>query len=327
MSRRSLALFLLLVIASGSTCPVLAQEPVSNSVSVPTQILKTGINLNSSAVSPNSDQVSDLIGLTPVLAKLQSLRGHVSQIRGAEPSLANLTLRQDYSEAQLQARQSIEQANLEVDFVLAEINAERNLYSEILSTLIAKRDRAVAHSNAASFYTNGALWAIGEAFDIPTYRVPRYSIPSGTISILAGIVPSLFSLYAMHQYNGKKLTSEAEPNMLAKLFDYQINNEVDYPASVLAFLNAVPPDGLSKKSRKDQLIDRWLTDQNIASFTDRKNKLVLDSLTGAVSHEKALTIDSLTARQDMLQQLAGEVMKMKRMLLELSLAAKGDKTI
>jgi hypothetical protein len=323
----AIALFCLPLVAPLRIAAVCAQDPVSNSVSVPTQILKTGINLSSSTLSPNSLQVAQIIGLMPVLTKLQSLREQVNGTRGASPSLASLALRQDYCETQLQARQSIEQTNLEIDYVLAEINAERNLYAEILSSLIAKRDRAVAHSNAASFYTNGVLWAVGEAFDIPTYRAPRLSIPSGTISILAGIVPSFFSLYAMRQYNGKKLDSEAEPNMLAKLFDYPINPEVDYPPSIIGFLNTIPPDGSVKKTRKDQLVDRWLTDQNIPSFTDRKNKAVLDGITGAVSHPKALSIDVLTARQDMLQQLAGEVMKMKRMLLELSLAANGDKTI
>jgi hypothetical protein len=309
--------------------PVKAQDPAANSVQIPSQILKTGINLTSQTISPNSGQVADIIGLTPVLAKLQTLRGQVSadKASGAEPTLKSLALRQDYSDAQLAVHQSIEQSNLEVDYVLAEINAERNLYAEILSNLIAKRDKAVAHSNAASFYTNGALWAIGEAFDIPTYRVPTLSIPSGTVSILAGIVPSFFSLYAMRQYNGKKLNSEEEPNMLAKLFDYPTNPEVDYPPSVLAFLNSTPPDGDTKKTRRDQLIDRWLTDENIPSFTDRRNRQVLDSITASVSHKKGLTIDVLTARQDMLQQLAGEIMKMKRMLLELSLAARGDKTI
>ncbi|MBU6451604.1 MAG: hypothetical protein KGS72_07495 [Cyanobacteria bacterium REEB67] len=329
----SLSMVLLLLILPLLAPPALeigaayAQEPVSNSVSVPTQILKTGINLSSSTLSPNSLQVAQITGLMPVLNKLQKLREQVNASRDASPTLATLAMRQDYYEAQLLARQGIEQANLEIDYVLAEINAERNLYAEILSSLIAKRDRAVAHSNAASFYTNGVLWAVGEAFDIPTYRSPRLSIPSGTVSILAGIVPSFFSLYAMRQYNGKKLDSEEEPNMLAKLFDYPINPEVDYPPSIMGFLNTVPPESGVKKTRKDQLIDRWLTDQNIPSFTDRKNKAVLDGITGTISHRKALSIDVLTARQDMLQQLAGEVMKMKRMLLELSLAANGDKTI
>ena len=314
-------------VLSSTALPGACQDPVANSVSVPTQILKTGINLTEHSVSSNGVQVSEIIGLTPVLNKLQDLRDRVSQTKGAAPTLENLALRQDYTDAQMEARQIIEQANLEVDYVLAEITAERNLYGEVLASLTSKRDRGVAISNATSYYTNGVLWAVGEGFDIPTYRVPKYSIPSGTISILAGVVPSFFSLWAMHQYNGKKLNSEDDPNMLAKLFDYPTNREVDYPAAILAFLNTVPPDGPSKKSRKDQLIDRWISDDNIHSFTDRKSKAQLDSITAGSSQKKGLSIEVLGARQDMLEQLSGEVMKMKRMLLELSLAAKGDKTL
>jgi hypothetical protein len=316
-----------LTILSSINLPAQCQDPSPNSVQLPTQILKTGINLSSQSVSPNSLQVSEIIGLTPVVKKLQTLRAQVSQIKGAAPTLENLSLRQDFNDTQVQARQIIEQSNLEIDFVLAEINAERNVYGEILSSMVSKRDKLVARSNAASFYANGVLWAIGEAYDIPTFRYPRLSIPSGTVSILAGVLPSFFSLWAMHQYNGKKIRSENDPNMLAKLFDYPTTTEVDYPPSVLAFLDTVPPDSPTKKSRKDQLIDRWLTDQNIPSFTDRKNRKLLDTITAAVSEDKGLSIDTLSARQDMLQQLAGEVMKMKRMVLELSMATTGDKTI
>ena len=278
-------------------------------------------------MSPNGVQVAEIIGLTPVLTRLQDLRPRVSQIKGAAPTLQNLALRQDYIDAQVQAAQIIEQANLEVDYVLAEVNAERNLYGEILGSLTSKRDKLVAISNASSYYTNGVLWAVGEGFDVPTYRVPKLSIPSGTVSILAGVVPSFFSLWAMRQYNGKKLNSEDDPNMLARLFDYPTNHEVDYPTSILAFLNRVPVDGTSKKSRKDQLIDRWISDDNIHSFTDRKSKVQLDSITAGASQKNGLSIDVLGARQNMLEQLASEVMKMKRMLFELSLAANGVKTI
>jgi hypothetical protein len=290
-----------LTILSSINLPAQCQDPSPNSVQLPTQILKTGINLSSQSVSPNSLQVSEIIGLTPVVKKLQTLRAQVSQIKGAAPTLENLSLRQDFNDTQVQARQIIEQSNLEIDFVLAEINAERNVYGEILSSMVSKRDKLVARSNAASFYANGVLWAIGEAYDIPTFRYPRLSIPSGTVSILAGVLPSFF--------------------------DYPTTTEVDYPPSVLAFLDTVPPDSPTKKSRKDQLIDRWLTDQNIPSFTDRKNRKLLDTITAAVSEDKGLSIDTLSARQDMLQQLAGEVMKMKRMVLELSMATTGDKTI
>jgi len=316
-----------LVLLGTSQNPAYCQDPAPNTTLVPPQILKTGINLTDTSLSPNSKQLADIVSLTPVLQRMQDLRAKVSQNKGAAPTLENLALRQDYADTQMEARQIIDQTNLQIDFVLAEINAERNLYGEILSSMIARRDKAVARSNAASFYTNGILWAVGEGFDIPTYRAPRLSIPSGTVSIVAGVVPSVFSLWAMHQYGGKKLRSENEPNMLAKLFGYPITPEVDYPVAITTFLNAVPPQSAIAKSRKDQLIDRWVSDGNIPSFTNRQNTKLLDTITAAVSQPKGLSIDTLSARQDMLQQLSGEVMKMKRMLLELSMTVGGEKTL
>lgn len=75
------------------------------------------------------------------------------------------------------------------------------------------------------------------------------------------------------------------------------------------------------------IIDRWISDSNMSEFTDRHSKKQLDVLTASVAQEKGLTINSLTARSVMLQQLQAEVLKMKRMLLELNMVAQGEKQL
>ena len=113
--------------------------------------------------------------------------------------------------------------------------------------------------------------------------------------------------------------------MLAKLFDYPTNPEIDYPQPVWDFLNGVPVGDRSGKSRREQLIDRWIADKNIGAFTNRTAKRQLDRITACVPQPKGLSIDTLTTRQLMLQQLGAEIMKMKRMLYELALAVNGQK--
>jgi len=299
-------------------------EPQANTVALPGQILKTKINIFAKNLSPNTLQMADNLKLTPVLEHIAELRAQVKEISGPI-TLENLALRQELTESLLQADQIIATASLSIDFTLAEIDAEENIYSEILATYENSRDKTVARTNAASFYTNGALWAVAEALDIPTYKYPRFSISSGINGILAGIVPSIASLYAMHQYNGKRCLSDSDPNMLAKLFGYPINSEIEYPKPVWDFLNTAPAGDTNDKARKDQLIDRWITDKNITAFTNRQSKEQLDVITASVAHQKGLTIDTLMVRQAMLRQLAAEIMKMKRMLLELTMVVQGEK--
>jgi hypothetical protein len=147
------------------------------------------------------------------------------------------------------------------------------------------------------------------------------------VGVLAGIVPSIASIYALYQLRGKRRTSEKDPNMLSKLFDYPTPVDVDYPRLVWEFMNSVPADDPKGKSRRDQLIDRWIADKNIPNFTDRNSSKQLDVITASIPRKHGLSIDTLNARQALLQQLSSEILKMKRMLLELTMVVHGEKTI
>jgi len=297
-------------------------EPTANSNKFPRQILRTGINLSARSISPNSIQLAQDIQLTPVLEQIQALNGKISQL-GASPERSEARL--DLLEAKQQALQIINKTNLEIDFTMAEMSAEQNVYSEILSSFTGDRDKLLAKINAVSFISNGALWAIAEGFDIPTHTKAFYANPSGINGILAGVIPSFASLYTLKAMNGKKKTSEVEPNMLAKLFNYPTTADIEYPASVWSYLNEVPADEPKAKTRKEQMIDRWVADSNIPGFTSRSSKEQLDVITASVAQKKGLTISTLGTRQVMLMQLSAEIMKMKRMLLELAMVVQGDK--
>jgi hypothetical protein len=116
--------------------------------------------------------------------------------------------------------------------------------------------------------------------------------------------------------------------MLTKLFDLKPDLEDEYPAQVWSYMNSVPAsEANGKKTRRDQLIDRWVADKNIPGFTDRTSKDQLELVTAYRSTKDGVTIDMLQTRETMLSQLSGEVMKMKRLLLELSMAVHGEKHV
>lgn len=302
--------------------------PGANTVSSHKQILRTGVDLCDRYISPNSKQLADNIGLTPLLDKLYFTKKNLDGVAPGN-TLERVSARQDFLECQLQAVQLLQKTQLEIDFVEAEIDAEQNLYAELLTTLEQDRDRLVARTNAASFYTNGALWAAAEGLTIPTFRYSNYAIPSGITGIVAGVIPSFFSLWAMRQYSGKKSKTIHEPNMLAKVFDYPTTPEIEYPKSVWEYLNSRPYDQAGKrlmeKTRRDQLIETWIEDKNIPTFTDRSSKKQLDIITASGEVKDGLNIDTLNTRDIMLEQLQGEVGKMKRLLMELVMVVHGDK--
>lgn len=326
--RTALCMLVISLLPASMALPAFCQsaEPKANSVQIPKQILKSGVSLSAPGISANGLQLANSIKLTPLLNQIESLRSRV-EYYGDIVSLESLSAKQDLHSSLQRAGFLIQRCALEVDFVIAEIEAEDQVYEEILATFTSDRDKKVARVNAASFISNGALWAVSAALAIPGYQNSLYAIPSGIVGIPAGIVPSLASMWTLKLVNGKKIMSEEEPNMLAKLFGYQTNSEIEYPNSVWQFLHQVPADDIGGKKRIEQLIDRWIADSNMKGFTDRHSKRQLDVLTASTAQKNGLSINSLTARINMLRQLNAEIWKMKRMLLELAMAVEGRKRL
>ena len=321
--QRLCASCLALSIMSGAQAAIASSMP--NSVHVPGKILQVKIDLRSPAMSPEAVALGDQLGLTPLISRIQSLRAQMRGRNDQDPDIH--VLRSALNEARQEALEIVTQVDLEADYVEAQIVEEQSLYADMLQHMTAERDKSVAITNAVSFGTNGALWAACEAIAIPTYKQPILSIPSGILGVLAGVIPSFASFYAMRQVSGKKYSYKEEPNMLSKLFDRQVGLHCEYPDSVWNYLAAVPPNDPSGKRRVDQIIDRWIEDNNIPSFTSRSSERQVDLITGTKTIPKTLTIDLLSTRQTMLDQLTSEVLKMKRLLLELMLAVRGTKQI
>lgn len=280
---------------------------------------------NSEAVSPDALQVAEILGLSEKFKHLQELKQKLSESQEQKPPLE---LRQDLSECKLEIIETIEQARFDVDFVFAEIEREQAVLEELLQAYSNERDHRINNANLQAFRVNGALWAVAEAFDIPTYRTPRYSIPSGTIGILAGIVPSAFSVYALRSMPGARYRRDPFPNILSKIFDYPTVPAIEYPASVWSYLNSVPAsldqnDGSNKRIRLQILKDHWLHDPNIATFNRGSGQAQLDRLTG--KNQECINIDLLNDRLTMLREVKALVYGMNRPLRDLTMVESGRK--
>jgi hypothetical protein len=306
---------------------LLASEPIrveagskkSTYVPIPIFILPT--DPNTQTVSPDAVQLAQILGLTEKLKLIQDLRRQAEQGQRLP-----VDLRQDLADARLDVLETIGQARLDIDFVSAEVEEELAAAQELLHVYSAARNDRIDRLNAYGFRVNGVMWAVAEAFDIPTYKTPKYSIPSGTIGILAGLVPSAFSLYALRAPESRYVR-QSYPNMLSKIFDYPTIPRIEYPTSVWTYLNSKPPEEPSE-SRRSIMIDYWLHDQNIRSLRGSVHgKTIktpdLDTLTG--TKQNNVTIQMLSDRLTMLRETRAVVMQMNRPLLELNMVSRGLK--
>jgi len=277
--------------------------------------------ISSNLLSAEAQQLAQQLNIETKLRRLEQLQLAATAASSAgggaaiEQRLEVLELKQELTEI-------LEQTRMEIDYARSALFLEEAIQTELVRAYSSERDTHVLESNLWSFRTNGVLWTLAEALSIPTYSHPRYSISSGTLGILAGLVPTAFSIVAARESQGGKFERPGFPNMLAKIFDYKVGPMVDYPPSVWQFIHSPALDS-SGKSRIDLLIEQWLEDKNIKIFTSRTNKSQLDRLTGNAT--QCLTVDLLADRVAMLTQLDALIALMNRPVLELMLAVRGGK--
>jgi hypothetical protein len=277
-------------------------------------------DVHTATVSAEAIQLAQQLKLTDNLIELSKLK----KARLADKDSLSHDELERYRDLKEDVTEAIEQTRLEVDFAQAELAREIAVHSELLAAYTAERDRKVNLSNAWGYRTNGVLWAAAEGMDIPTYAHPKYSIPSGIVGIVAGLAPSAFSLYALRQENGAKFERKPHPNMLSKVFNYQVTPELEYPDSVWTWLNSQAPVG-PKVTRLEFLIDWWQKDVNIRHFSAKPTHHQLDLLTAKVQDD--LTIQLISDRLAMLQTLDATILGINRPLLELIMVVRGTKTM
>jgi hypothetical protein len=273
----------------------------------------------SDEVSTNAQQVIKILFLNDKLKQLHDLQQQAKALNGQK---LPLELRQDIADLKIEVLETIEQARLEIDFLVAEIEVEQASAEELLQAYTTERDNRVNRANLNAFRTNGVLWAVAEALDIPTYSHPRYSISSGTIGIAAGLVPSIFSAYAVHSLGGKKYEREPYPNVLCKIYGFPVLPAINYPDSVWRYLNTVPP-GETTKTRRDLLISHWVQDRNIHIFDHGITKTELTLLVGI--DQSKVSIDLLTDRLTMVREVKAFALQMSRALLEINMIVREKK--
>ena len=247
----------------------------------------------------NVEEVARVIQVADLLDKLRTIR--TQRICGSPVSVEELAIRQDILEV-------VEAGSLDVDSVQAEVNSERARLFELRATLAARRDRSLGLLNVANIITGTGLGIATNAlqFSNSTAKV------GDNIGIVSGLGSTFLSVIALRRQHGPQQSVGKVPNMLAPLFGRQPELNTYYPPSVLEYLNSMPASESVNASRMDQLMVDWRQSGRIGPKGSAKTDQKIGRLTSSLDSKTKLSIDDISDRIAMLEDLSGRVGLMKR---------------
>jgi hypothetical protein len=265
-----------------------------------TIVLLVVLVFSSLAISQNSasvDATAQLIGVLPELSELKNVPASTSN------EWRILWLHQHVSEKVLAA-------SLQVDAAIAQIDNEIARASEIRSYLADRRDRTVNRLNLVSVIIGGGLGATSSGLQLSS----TLNKPAAGVGIGAGTVSSALAIAGVRAQKGGTSRFDFESNMLSEFFDRPSLPDSRYPAIVWAFLNQAPESAPAGTTRKQQLIQTWLSVRRIDSLESAGK---IQHLTSQPSEQCRLTVDDFEDRAAMLQDVRARIFFLKRDLASL----------
>lgn len=261
----------------------------------------------------NSEQVAKILGIAESLSRARAMHAQIPC--GLPANVEELSMREDIFE-------TVTAASLDIDGVLAELDNERALLSELSARLQARRDRSVNIANIANLVTGTG---VGIGVNALQFSNSTANIGNG-LGVASGIGSTLLSIIGIRRQHGPVANIGRVPNMLAPLFGKPPKLNTYYSPEVLAYLHIAPAGAPSDAgSRLDQLMAEWQATGRVgppaAPQTEKKIALLTAS-----SDKTKLSIDDLSDRISMLADVTGKVGLMKRDLASLMRSVRGEKT-
>jgi hypothetical protein len=207
-------------------------------------------------------------------------------------------------------------ASLEVDATIAQIDNEIAQSNEVRGYLSDKRDRAVNRANLLSIVSGGTLGATSAGLQLPSGENKASSI----VGIAAGVLSSTLAISGIRAQKGGTRQFDFSSNMLAELFDRSTLGDSRYDPIVWSFLNDVAPTDDEGLTRKERLIQTWITLKRTDPPSTSAGKNKIDRVTSQPSDKLPLTIDDLEDRSAMLEDVRAKISFLKRDLAALLLS-------
>ena len=245
----------------------------------------------------NVEQISQLAGLTPLLAQLKEL----GKKQDSGKVLQALYVRQ-------QILERVTGTSLQVDATIARIEGEVAQANEYRNVLSEKRDRLEDRLNLAGFATGGALGVVSSALQISA----KHAKAGNSVGIGAGVIVTAISVMSLRAQKGKAASLTFRSNMLAPLLNRPTESVDVYSPVVLAFLDSVPAVDPEHLTRKQRLMKTWLEMGRLDDLNTPKGQKKIDRLTEFSAGGSQQSIDDLYDRRAMLEDLRAKVALIKR---------------
>jgi len=207
-------------------------------------------------------------------------------------------------------------ASLEVDATIAQIDNEIAQSNEVHGYLSDRRDKAVNRANLLSIVSGGTLGATSAGLQLPSGE----NKPSSLVGIAAGVLSSTLAISGIRAQKGGTRLFDFSSNMLAELFDRPALGDSRYDPIVWSFLNDVAPTDEDGLTRKERLLQTWITLKRTDPPSTSAGKNKIDRVTSQPSDKLPLTIDDLEDRSAMLEDVRAKISFLKRDLAALLLS-------
>jgi hypothetical protein len=211
-------------------------------------------------------------------------------------------------------------ASLQVDATIAQIDNEIAQSNEIRGYLSDKRDKAVNRANLLSIVSGGTLGATSAGLQLPSGENKASSV----VGVAAGVVSSSLAISGIRAQKGGTRIFDFNSNMLAEFFGRPALGDSSYDPIVWSFLNDVAQTDQEGLTRKDRLIQIWITLKRTDPPSTSAGKNKIDRVTSQPSDKLPLTIDDLEDRSAMLGDVRAKVSFLKRDLAALLLSLPGQ---
>lgn len=258
-------------------------------------------------ISIGAVKVAKDLSMLELIAELNDLKKEHIYVPGQRVhSLEVISVRQDLDE-------NIMSAFLATRRVVSELDRQVSGYDAVARVLEEKRDQAIRNNTILNFTSGGALAMTQGAISVGTPM--KYQNAGNELGVVAGALTTVIGAYALKVQRGGKRSSERDPNMLAPIFGLVPNEPNKYPLITWNYLNDYEPG--QKKTRREQLIDRWVKLNYIEPLSKPSSKEHLQELAGTIPLHKVVSIDLLRDRIPMLQDVRAAVAGMNEYLDEI----------
>jgi hypothetical protein len=204
-------------------------------------------------------------------------------------------------------------ASLEVDATIAQIDNEIAQSNEVRGYLSDRRDKAVNRANLLSIVSGGTLGATSAGLQLPSGENKASSL----VGIAGGVLSSSLAISGIRAQKGGTRLFDFDSNMLAELFDRPALGDSRYDPIVWSFLNDVAPTDEGGLTRKERLIQTWITLKRTDPLSSSAGKNKIDRVTSRPSDKLPLTIDDFEDRSAMLEDVRAKISFLKRDLAAL----------